>query len=88
MGGPTTFHLFRTGWFIESLATQVLVIFVIRTRGNPFRSRPHRLLAVASVGVVALAVALPFTPVAPSLGFVPPPPLFFPVLAGMVVAPP
>ena len=43
--------LFQTGWFIESLATQVLVIFVLRTRRNPFRSRPYPLLAITSVGV-------------------------------------
>ncbi len=78
--------LFHTGWFIESLATQVLVIFVIRTRGNPFRSRPHRLLAAMSLGAVALAIALPFSPLAGHLGFVPPPPAFFPVLGGLVLA--
>lgn len=77
--------LFHTGWFVESLATQVLVIFVIRTRGNPFRSRPHRLLAGASLGAVALAIALPFTPIAGRLGFVPLPPAFFLVLAGLVL---
>jgi P-type Mg2+ transporter len=65
--------LFQTGWFIESLATQVLVIFIIRTRGNPFRSRPHRLLAATSVLVVAVAVLLPFTAVGRWFGFVPPP---------------
>ncbi|HCF58063.1 MAG TPA: magnesium-translocating P-type ATPase, partial [Myxococcales bacterium] len=57
-------RLFHTGWFVESLATQVLVIFVIRTRGNPLRARPGRLLAATSLAVVALAVALPFTPLA------------------------
>ena len=77
--------LFQTGWFIESLATQVLVIFVIRTRGNPLRSRPSRLLALTSVSVVALAALLPFTPVARDLGMVPPPAAFFVALAGMVV---
>src|SRR3984893_7056085 len=48
--------LFQTGWFIESLATQVMVIFVLRTRRNPLRSRPHPLLATASVAVMWLAV--------------------------------
>jgi Mg2+-importing ATPase len=47
--------LFQTGWFIESLATQVLVIFVLRTRRNPLKSRPHPLLAATSVAVVVLA---------------------------------
>ena len=64
--------LFQTGWFIESLATQVLVIFVLRTRGNPLRSRPHPLLATTSVAVVVLAVVLPFTPLGAWFGFAPP----------------
>jgi Mg2+-importing ATPase len=78
--------LFRTGWFIESLATQVLVIFVIRTRGNPFASRPSAALAVTSLAVIAVALALPFTPAAAALGFEAPPPLYFGVLVVLVVA--
>ncbi len=76
--------LFQTGWFIESLATQVLVIFVIRTRGNPLRSRPSRLLTLTSLSVVVLAALLPLTPFASALGFVPPPARFFLILAAMV----
>ncbi len=76
--------LFHTGWFVESLATQVLVIFVIRTRRSPFRSRPHPLLAATSLAVVALALVLPFTAAGRWIGFVAPPARFFPVLAGMV----
>ena len=78
--------LFRTGWFVESLATQVLVIFVIRTRGPATASRPSRALAATSLAVVAAAVALPFTPLAPRLGFTPLPPDFLALLAGLVVA--
>jgi Mg2+-importing ATPase len=63
---------FQTGWFIESLATQVLVIFVLRTRRNPLRSRPSLLLAFTSVAVVAAAVALPYTQAGRWFGFVPP----------------
>ena len=77
--------LFHTGWFIESLATQVLVIFIIRTRKNPLKSRPNPWLTICSLIVVALAVLLPFTPLGSFLGFVPPPPLFFLILAGMVI---
>ncbi len=77
--------LFHTGWFIESIATQVLVIFVIRTRGNPLRSRPNPVLVATSIGVVLLAILLPFTPLATPLGFVPPPPLFFAILLATVV---
>ena len=79
-------RLFHTGWFVESLATQVLVIFVIRTRGNPFRSRPSSILTATSLAVVAAATALPYTPLGARLGFAPVPGLFFLILAGMVVA--
>ena len=77
--------LFHTGWFIESMATQVLVIFIIRTHKNPLKSRPNQWLTICSLIVVALAVLLPFTPLAGLLGFVAPPPLFFLVLAVMVI---
>jgi Mg2+-importing ATPase len=77
--------LFHTGWFVESLATQVLVIFVIRTRRGPFASRPSRLLLGTSLAVVAVAVLLPWTPLGVRIGFVPLPATFFLVLAGMVV---
>jgi P-type Mg2+ transporter len=76
--------LFQTGWFIESIATQVLVIFVIRTRRNPLRSRPHPLLAATSLAVVAVGVALPFSPLGPLLGFVSPPPSFMAMLVALV----
>ncbi len=79
-------RLFQTGWFIESLCTQVLVIFVIRTRGSPLKSRPHPLLAATSLAVVALAAVLPLTPLGVHFGFVPPPPAFYVILGGMVVA--
>lgn len=72
--------LFHTGWFIESLATQVLVIFIIRTRGKFFRSRPSKTLLATSLAVVLIALLLPFSPMAPILGFVAPPPLFFLIL--------
>ncbi len=78
--------LFRTGWFIESMATQVLVVFVIRTRRNPFwRSTPSRSLAAACVAVVGAAVLLPYLPFADLVGLVPPPPALLAVMAAMVV---
>ncbi len=77
--------LFQTGWFVESLCTQVLVIFIIRTRGNPFKSRAHPVLVVTSLTVVAAAAILPFTPIGTYFGFVPPPAKFYAILAGMVV---
>ena len=78
--------LFQTGWFVESLCTQVLVIFVIRTRGNPLRSRPHPVLTVTSLLVVAVALILPWTPLGSLFGFTPLPPMFYAVLALMVTA--
>ncbi|MBI5626450.1 MAG: magnesium-translocating P-type ATPase, partial [Nitrosomonadales bacterium] len=77
--------LFHTGWFIESIATQVLVIFIIRTRGNPFKSRPAIALTLTSTLVVLIAAALPFTPFASHLGFVAPPPLFYVILPVIVL---
>jgi Mg2+-importing ATPase len=76
--------LFQTGWFVESLCTQVLVIFVIRTRGNPFKSRAHPVLAATSLAVVALGAVLPFTALGTYFGFVPPPTKFYLILAAMV----
>jgi len=77
--------LFRTGWFVESIATQVLVIFVIRTRRNPLRSHPNGWLVATSLAVVATAMALPFTPLAPYLGFMPLPLAFFGLLTALLV---
>ena len=78
--------LFHTGWFVESLATQTLVIFVIRTRRSPLRSHPSVPLFAAAVAVVLLGGVLPFTPLAPLLGFTPLPGRVLAVLAAMVVA--
>ena len=78
--------LFHTGWFIESMATQVLVIFIIRTRRNPFKSRPSPWLIACSLTVVAAAVLLPFTPAGAYFGFVAPPTFFFLVLTLLLPA--
>src|SRR5512132_1831271 len=65
--GPELFH---TGWFVESLATQSLVVFVIRTRRVPFfHSRPSRPLLLATIAVALTGVLLPYSPVAGALGF-------------------
>lgn len=76
-----TAETFHTGWFIESLATQTLVVFVIRTHGNPLRSRPSAPLVASVVAVVVVGLALPWTPLAGLFGFVPLPPAFFAFLA-------
>ena len=78
--------LFHTGWFVESLATQVLAIFIIRTAGSAWKSRPNPWLDATSIGVVLLTCLIPFTPLASALGFEPLPPLFFAILAGMVLS--
>jgi P-type Mg2+ transporter len=79
-------QVFQTGWFVESLATQTLVIFIIRTPGNPLRSRPNPLLAMTSCAVVVFGTALPYTPMGHWFGFVSPPATFLLALAGIVVA--
>ena len=75
--------LFHTGWFVESLATQTLVLFIIRTAGNPLRSRPSLPLAITTLAIVAIGILLPYTPLAGPLGFKPLPPLYFLFLAAM-----
>ncbi len=77
--------LFRTGWFVESLVSQVLVVFVIRTRDRPWASRPAAALAAASLTVVGIALLLPFTPLAALFRFEPPPGVFYAWLAAMVL---
>jgi Mg2+-importing ATPase len=56
--------IFRTAWYLESIATQVLVIFLIRTPGLPWRDRPHPLLIASSLGALGAAIAIPFSPLA------------------------
>ena len=77
---------FHTGWFVESLATQVLVIFVIRTRRTPFwRSRPSAPLVATALTAVLLAIVLPLSPLAGILGFEQLPVLFWIGLGVFVV---
>jgi Mg2+-importing ATPase len=78
--GETLFH---TGWFVESLATQTFVLFVIRTAGNPLRSRPSLPLACTTLAVVAAGIALPYSPLAGRLGLMPLPGGFFLFLAAV-----
>jgi Mg2+-importing ATPase len=78
--------LFRSGWFVESLATQSLVIFAIRTRRVPFfHSRSSTPLTVATIVCVAIGVALPLSPLADVLGFTALPAGFLAALAAMIV---
>jgi Mg2+-importing ATPase len=79
--------LFRSGWFVESLVTQTLVIFVIRTRRLPFfKSRPSRPLLIATLSCAAVGVALPFIgPIDRLLGFQALPLSFLAILVAMIV---
>lgn len=78
--------LFQTGWFIESMATQILVIFIIRTARTPFfRSKPGFWVILTSLTMVGIAIVLPFTPLAKPLGFVTPPPYYFGILILLVI---
>jgi P-type Mg2+ transporter len=77
---------FRSGWFVESICTQTLVVFVIRTRRVPFfRSRPSRPLLIASLTTATVGALLPISPLAHVLGFGPLSPLFYLALVVMVV---
>jgi P-type Mg2+ transporter len=78
---------FRTGWFIESLATQTVVVFAIRTLRVPFfRSRPSLPLAASAAGVLAVGVWITRSPLASTLGFAALPGTFYAVVAGFIVA--
>ncbi|MGD6852380.1 MAG: magnesium-translocating P-type ATPase, partial [Candidatus Bathyarchaeia archaeon] len=80
-------QLFQTAWFIESLVSQVLVVFVIRTRRTPFwKSKPSKYLVISSIAIIAFAVIVPYTPLGAVFLFVPPPPQFFVALAILLVS--
>ena len=80
--GAAAFH---TGWFIESLATQTLVLFVIRTAGRPWSNRPSLPLTITTVAVVIAGMVLPYTSVAHSLGLIPLPVSYYLFVAAEVV---
>jgi Mg2+-importing ATPase len=74
--------LFQTGWFVESLLTQTIIIHIIRTKKIPFlQSRPSWPLLVMSVCIMAAGIAIPVTPLGTYLGFTKLPPLYWPLLA-------
>lgn len=74
--------LFRTGWFVESLFSQTLIIHIIRTNKLPFiQSRPSKALLATSIAIVAIGAALPYSPLASILGFVALPAAYWPFLA-------
>jgi Mg2+-importing ATPase len=78
--------LFHTGWFVESLFTQTLIIHVIRTNKIPFiQSRASKPLMLASLAIVAVGAWLPYSPLAGALGLTPLPPLYWLLLLGMLL---
>jgi Mg2+-importing ATPase len=78
--------LFQTGWFVESLLTQTLIIHIIRTAKVPFiQSRASTALIVTTLIVCAVAIALPFTPLGATLGFVALPPLYWPIIVSFLL---
>ncbi|MGZ6037667.1 MAG: magnesium-translocating P-type ATPase [Phenylobacterium sp.] len=79
-------EVFRTGWFLESIATQTLVVFLIRTRGRPWRDAPNPLLVISTLGALAVALVVPFSPLGAWFGFSAPGALLTVCLAGIVAA--
>jgi Mg2+-importing ATPase len=79
-------EVFRTGWFLESIATQVLVVFLIRTRMRPWRDRVDPLLAATTLGALGVALAIPFSPLGEWFGFRAPSAGQFLALAAVVAA--
>ncbi len=83
---PSGAALFHTGWFVESLMTQTLIIHVIRTRQIPFiQARASTALTVTTVIIMAISAWLPYSPLAKMLGLVPLPGLFWPILLATLV---
>jgi Mg2+-importing ATPase len=89
-GLSLVFHVapaeFRTAWFLESMATQILVIFIIRTNGRPWADLPRPALAASSLGALLVAMALPFTTMGEWFGFVAPPGYVLLALGGVTIA--
>jgi len=73
--------LFQTGWFVESLLTQTLIIHIIRTAKIPFiQSRASDALIATTVIICMIGMVLPYTSVGEALGFVPLPSLYWPLV--------
>ena len=79
-------EVFRTGWFVESIATQTLVVFLIRTHGRPWRDRPDPVLATTSLGALAVALVIPFSAAGAWFGFQVPPLAVTGAIAAIVAA--
>ncbi len=78
--------LFRTAWFVESTATQILVIFIIRTTAHAWTSRAHPVLTMSSLAALMVAFAIVFSPLARLFGFVGIPLTLLVLISGLVAA--
>lgn len=78
--------LFHTGWFVESLVSQVLIIFAIRTRTSMFKSRPNRWVAIMAISVAGIAMILPYTIIGTWFGMEPLPGIFYGYITAVMVA--
>jgi Mg2+-importing ATPase len=76
---------FQTAWFLESMATQILVIFIVRTNGRPWRNLPSPALAASSLIALIAAIILPFTPLGTWFGFVAPPAIVLAAIGIIVI---
>ena len=81
-----TMEQFRTGWFIESIVSAALIVLVVRTRRPFFKSHPSRLLTLATVAAVIVAILMPHLPFASLLGFRTMPAHFYPIIAAIIFA--
>ncbi|HEX5059593.1 MAG TPA: cation transporting ATPase C-terminal domain-containing protein, partial [Kofleriaceae bacterium] len=77
---------FRTGWFVESLFTELVIALVVRTRRRSWQSRPAPVLVWTTIGVAALAFALPYVPLSSELGFMSPPASLMLAVVGITAA--
>jgi Mg2+-importing ATPase len=78
--------MFHTGWFVESVVSACLVVFVLRTRLPLLRSRPSRWMLVVTCGIILVTLAVPYTPIANSFGFIPLQGTTLLVIAGVILA--
>ncbi len=76
---------FRTGWFVESLVTQLVMIFAVRTQRHLWKSRPHTIVGILALSMSAITIALPYLPVSTWFSFVALPPLYFVFLVAAVI---
>ena len=77
---------FRTGWFIESLLTELVIALVVRTRRRFYRSRPGKLLLISSLSIIAIALVIPYLPFDSVFGFVPLPAPLMLAMIGLTLA--